>query len=642
MAAVLSPVAKTRRTAKEPVQTTKAVVAPPTVRITAVEGVAPTTTLICQYGVRLEQTEEARTLLQQQYNLAHRLYNEMVAHSRSVFDRVMAVLEAHDARIKQLQERIDGLYESRRGARAIDNRDQYAALTKEISALWKERAKYVFDARRNCREKLDPLLAEINVMRSSSVVYGLRTRYVKEEGLYWGTAGAIMTAFANAWKKQWPRLRTPHFRKASERTRRVLVDPMNDRPGGLTQEELFSGRYRLALGRIGTATKRLYAPFCFRAGPNGQELTGTVQWHRELPEGARVTEARLVEESVARNRRYFLQLQIRLAEPPTPIPKADRGVAGLALGWYRDGETRRVGAINETTLHEKAEIIRLPQNILDDLNRAEEWQSARDIDRDKIYETLKQASAALAVAPETIRVRTDDLLKLPAAHVAPNRLAGVCLFWRDAHSDFRPDLLATLEAWRKLDAERWERISHVRRRALKRRRDFYNTLAVGWVARFHTIILHELDLAGMAHIKDEHTGEHNELGAKARSGRYVAALSELLAALKRVGSRSGTMIVMTAAGTAYQCSACGTEVAEIKERVQLPCSACGEDLERRANASANLRRLFDAMGPEIEAMADESRTKHQEALDRRSDMRLKRSQKRAEAAARRRAEKTAK
>lgn len=604
--------------------------------LVSVTGVATPTVMVYQYGVRLDPGGGFEQLLEQQFGLAHRFYNDLVAMSREVFASAMAVLEQHDPRIKTLREQIDALYEARREARAADDRERFAATTTEISGLRRERMTRAFAARRECTEKLQGVLADVAILRKESRAYGLRTNYVVA-GLYWATAGAVMRAFATAWQKQWPRLRELDFRRAAERTRQVVVDQINDCPGGLTQEELFSGSYRRL--HIDKSAPKKYLPFSFRAGPHGQQVHGTVLWHRELPPGARVGEARLVQRRIARQKHYYLQLQLSLPQSDTgPAQRhaTSRGVAGLALGWYRDGDTRRIGALSESGSHEQVEIIRIPQDILADFEQVEQWTSERDQARDTIVATLKGRMPE--GLPDPLAERIADIIRSPANHVSPARLASIVLFWRDAYPQVAGELLAELEGWRKSDAIRWECSSHVRTRALNRRRSFYLDCASRWTKRYHTILLHELDLTRMAAVKDTATGEHNDLGASARAGRYVVALYELETALEKAGAKNGCRIVRVAAGTAQACSVCGEAATELSEKTEAPCVHCGEIIERRANGAANLRRYYDLHADEIDEMGLKADTDHLDTLKRRAEKRGKRTAGRVKAAERRRAE----
>lgn len=603
-----------------------------------VKAVGVTTSVIYQYGIRLDKDQEDLAgLLDTQFALAHRFYNDLVALSRENLASIRSALESREPAIRDLRLRQEDLYERRRVARSADDRDAFAALTKEVRAVNKELTQHLFDARRTHRDAIAPFLDDLSTTKSESRTYALRSNYVKQ-GLYWATAGATMRAFATAWKKQWPKMKEPNFRKASDRDRRVLTDQMNDRTGGVTQDELHSGRYRLWVTDPRTTGAGKYLPFRIRIGPNGADVTGTVQWHRPLPAGATITEVRLVEQRIARQRKYYLQLQLRL-------PCLDQGstnrtgrAAGLALGWYREGDTRRVGAINETTRHESAEVIRLPTDILADMERVEGWTSDRDQARDAVVERLK--AECPSDPPDLLNERLNGILRLPTQHVAPARLAALVLTWREAHPEFAPETLAMLEQWRKADAVLWERCAHTRRRALNRRRNYYLSLAAQWATKYETLLLHELDLSKMAAVKDEVTGEHNELGAKARYGRYVAALSEIESACIRAMQKNGGRVVVISSGMAIRCSVCSTDVPGLLEAVEATCPGCGENLEKRTNAAANLRSYYDAHHDEIEQAAEEAGLERQQAINKHNEQRKRRSDARSAAAALRREKST--
>lgn len=332
-----------------------------------------------------------------------------------------------------------------------------------------------------------------------------------------------------------------------------------------------------------------------------------------------------------------MQLQLRL--PETNDPRADveaRTVAGISLGWYRDGDTRHVAAVNTTTRHEDAIVVRLPPDISEDLQRVENWMSARDTARDAMVVALK--ALVYSDATDLLAARMSDLAKLPVRHVASARLAALVLLWRDGFADYQPEVLAQFEAWRHFDVNLFETSAHVRRRTLNRRRVFYQGLAARWVKQYHTIVMHELDLAHMARIKDAATGEHTELNATARAGRYVAALAELENAIKNAAAKAGTRVINISAGTALICSVCGSPAEGLKDAIECKCTNCGEMLEKRTNAASNLVRYFDLHQDDIARAVTSAQVAQSEAQQKRVANKAQRAVARSLAAQARRAE----
>ena len=284
-------------------------------------------------------------------------------------------------------------------------------------------------------------------------------------------------------------------------------------------------------------------------------------------------------------------------------------------------------------------MIYLPADVEGDLDRVEAWQAERDLSRDEIVQWLRAQS--VSELPDDLSERIRSITKLPVQHVSAARMAGLAWYWHDGHADQAPELYAKLGAWRKTDAEAWERMAHVRRRAQNRRLTFYRQTASRWCQKFRLIILRDLDLKAMVDVKDEKTGEHNELGAKARAGRYVAALSELTQALMNAASREHTNLIRVTAGTVEKCSVCGFDILELREHVVATCTNCGEQLERRTNASANLRRYADENRDEITAKVGEALNEANRMLSKRSENKAKRTSARIESARIKREEKAA-
>lgn len=114
-----------------------------------VRAMSPSTSVVYQYGVRLDTNrEDLPEVLAIQFALGHRFYNELIALSREVLGNVRAMLEEKDPEIKRLRLRQEDLYDQRRAARANDDRDTFAALTKEVQVVNREMAQRLFEARR--------------------------------------------------------------------------------------------------------------------------------------------------------------------------------------------------------------------------------------------------------------------------------------------------------------------------------------------------------------------------------------------------------------------------------------------------------------------------------------------------------------
>ena len=219
------------------------------------------------------------------------------------------------------------------------------------------------------------------------------------------------------------------------------------------------------------------------------------------------------------------------------------------------------------------------------LEHVEELQSRRDKLVDDILAMIK--SVSLNDSPEEIADRWTSLRR--SRRPAAAKVAAMVLAWRREHPEYRPDVLAELEAWRKADARLYEPLSHLRDKAIARRKDAYRNIARLIVDDHAVVAIEKFDLRRAAEIKDRRTGKHNTLGAKSRAGRVRVGLSEFRDTLKWMASDAGVTVLEVSGRTTQTCSECGAvnKLADPKSR-EYSCMSCGVIQDRDVNAARNL------------------------------------------------------
>lgn len=597
----------------------------------------PRTAMTFEFGVRLADDPAVHAAIEAQAQLAHETYNRMIEICRAVYGDVMAYIRRQDPRIAGWESQLAVLSEQWRAAKADGDRDRLLAIAAERRPIWSAWREAVWAA---CKAGLstirDEYLARLNIMRKTSEIYRVRAEAVAG-GLYFDTASEVMRRARQAYDRSFARLRPPRFRAWGLREQDTFVLQINDRPGGLTMGELRSGDYgRLFAGAPPTTNRRrarsvCYVPFRLRVAPSpdgpgkrgGIDAVGTVFWHRDVPDDARITYARLVRRRIASHWKTWLQLVVQLPTPYRSLPAAAEGAVAVQLNWREDDNGRRVLSLSRDGV--SGQTLRLEDRVAADLQRCADIGSTRSQMRDAIVAHLRQvdwsdAPEALAVIAQAMTLRAQD--------IAPSWLAAWVLRWRSECPHWRTDALDEAECWRRRDKRAWERESHIRRRTLNRRDKQYQGVARMLVTA-QTLAINRPNLQAAARIKDEVSGEHTNLGPQARSGRQIVALSRLEHWIETKAAESGTTVVRIDGRMTWTCADCHAEVERPGDHAQMTewsCPHCGAVHDRDVAAARNVWRLAAAAGKEIAAAGAAAVDKVERAAARRAKAKVARTE----------------
>lgn len=560
---------------------------------------------VFEYGVRLDA--DAQQAVHEQLWMAHGLYNDLVAIMRSCHEQVQAiVLEAAGEPAQRLLAAIEASTADFAAAKADNDeaRMQEAATRRrearrELWALLAPVRKHP-----DVRARTQPLYAQIG-RSSGQATYQARCEAVAR-GLGWATANAVLDAALKAWATSIKRGRPPRFAKAAERTQQSLSLQFT-RAGGVPTAELLAGRHKeLMLRPPAEAGPRRYGQFEFRLGAAeaGRYATGTWQYHRPLPEGATVGMARLVARRKGAKHTYALQLLVKFAEAPSPVGHHGqrRPLVTVHPGWAADVTGRRIAGVAEGGDPGLASILRLPADIEQDLERAAQYQSRRDVERVALL--ARTCTAPVDDLPESLADEVAAIRKLRPQHVSAQRLYRLAADLQREGLEGHP-LLIELQAWRREDRKLWQASVGLAQRARGRRRDHYRKLAAE-LARNHAVVAIEpLELSEAAVKVDERTGERSEFTRKARAGRVVAALYELDQALRWACAKAGTAVVEVSGPTASRCCYCGAEAQPLEGDWQkIACPSCGAVTDRKLAGAVN---AWQAVAPHVPALLEEYR-----------------------------------
>ncbi len=561
----------------------------------AAANLPPGNIVVYEFGVRLDK--DCLSEVMNQIMAARRLYNDLIAEIREVVSAANAyVMDRAPPDVRNLKTGIEALTEQFSAAKVSGDEPEMSRIAGERREKWK----ILSTALKSVRSEHKAFLQEQFYSRigksSSRQTYRLRCAAV-DAGLGWGTANAVLDAAMVAFKKSMAFGRAPRFAIGAEINADCLTLQFTS-PGGQPAANIIGGQNReLSMDLPGRGIgRRCYAPFRFRLGAAkaGVYATGTWQYHRPIPDSARIGLARLVRRRTGDKFSFAIQLMMTLPSAIVdPVAGANvaagkRGrLATVHFGWSADVEGRRVAGVAESAEYAAASILQLPPQIESALQRSADIQASRDVERDKIVPRIKQiliADEESEAAREIGRLRSTV-----AQHISANRLHRTCRLLSAAGP-----LPEWLESWRKDDRRAWEAATHIARRARCARRDFYREVAIGLGRRFDVIAIEPLDLKGAALKVNKVTGEKNELGRKARSGRCVAAISELTGAIRWAAVKTGTA-VLELKGETSRCSVCGGETIASQDDLQvLNCRNCQAILDRKRNGAVSAWRIVNA------------------------------------------------
>lgn len=538
---------------------------------------------VYEYGVRIDA--ECRGEIWNQFILSRKLYNELVACMRDIYQQMQDYTIEHADGAAAILAAIEVKNEAFQAAKAAKDDDGLKSIAVERRELWRELSPILKATRTAHKTEIqEQFLSKIG-KRSDTPTYQLRSQYV-DKGLGWATANQVLDRALIAWKKRFVQGKPPLFKKASEIKKDTLTLQFTAK-GGISPGAIFSGKSKeLSIER---------SAFGFRLGPAAEKsyAEGVINLHRSLPEGTTgVPLARLVCEQVADKERYKIQLQVAHDLQVEKAP-GRKPLLAVHLGWNHDVSGRRVAGINDSNDVSTAEVVQLPDSIEADLLRAAQFQSKRDESRDQLHTRIKEwpLSGDDAIDEEIIKIQ-----RLPAQYIEQSRIHRLIeRCWKQG-IDNQPDWL---RAWKSQDKKDWQAEVGIARRARNRRKNFYTELVRGWCAEYDAIVIETLDLKEAALKLNEKTGEKTEFSKKARAGRVVASLYELQQVLKWQAIKHGVAVIEKKPATVSTCAYCGSNNihANKDDWQRLDCHDCGAQTDRKENGATVLHQVA---APDIE------------------------------------------
>jgi hypothetical protein len=573
-------------------------------------------TLIYEYGAFIDK--ECLPAVTIQFDKARYLYNaiiEIINKARADADRYV---KENEPAVAEKMAAIETLNQRFQEAKAVNDEPQMAVIAAERRETWKA----VKPLLKEARKKHESIISEIYSVigkKKECLTYQARCDAVAN-GLGSSTADDVLDTALKAWdkvKKEGGRL---SFRSAKDRKQ----DHINVRftcGGGIDTKDLLTRDHNfLCLNPPAEIGDRRYGTFKFRLGPAKAETyaTGSWQFHRPFPEGSRVTTVRLILRKIGPTTRWALQFQLSVESyQPIEVKPNRKPLAALHLGFnLADNGYLRLGAIADHEDPGFAKFLDMPESIPLDLFRSEQMQKLRDEKRDAIHAAIKSISPADNWEPE-IADEWNAIKKLPAQHVTAARIVALyrkieCMEWNVAGT-LKLEAAWMLQDFSITDYKLYRQQSHIRTKALNRRKNFYRQVALDLVREYQAIAISRYDLRDMAkRIKDN--GERNELGQIARHARHSAALFQLIECIKWACERSGSVCIEhDDMQYTKHCASCG---AEHERNSDLLLCECGLEVDIKANSAANLYTLrLKTVGDDTKEILSKKAAKEQAAKD---------------------------
>jgi hypothetical protein len=602
------------------------------------------TNVVYQYSIKLSKNDEVIGALNQQFGLAHRLYNDIITAARTQMERIINVLGAEAGEeYKVTANRLEELYARRRLARQVDDRETYEALTKEIKPLNLRRYQLLHETR---KQSLHGKAMQKALFQNGpgGIMYDVRCSYT--DRLNWATANAVLEAAMDACKKTWARFDLPRHHRFEEMRQFVVEHQFNS--GALPVADLSStdpkrkyvkdvwlSSENVNKNQWGDANFRgskVYSPFSYRIGTSKTgfwNVTGTCYVHRPLPAGALIQSVRLIKQKVGPREKFYIQFCLQLAEEPRLAPPVGekKNLVALDLGWYFEADGRRVYALADGPKPDLAKLIQLPKRIDDLFDKAERIKSERDTARDDIVTAFR--SIDFSKAPDELKERAGKIRAIQKIQwVSQAKFGSFIWYWESRFPDFSPETRTRFADWLKDDRADWTQQAHATRHAINARRKFYEAKALEIVRTYKMVIIDKPDLVKAAEIKNSKTGKHNNLGPDARNGRVRTALYELEKAIAWAAARGDTILGKIIGPTTRTCPVCGREMSKDHAGSRVSKCACGNVVDRDKSAASVAWIASDKRRSWIKKNHEEAVQKHSEKNKERASKQAMRQQSR--------------
>jgi Putative transposase DNA-binding domain len=548
------------------------------------------TTIAYKYGL-LEPLDWDQDCHEQLFRM-NKLWNTLVEVEHQHRARYRALV-GEEVAVATLQSQLDALREEqtalrterkarRQKARArvatIEQDARLRVLATQIQGL----AEQCRVARTLAKESLKEPIRALDAQRFEAVKVARQN-----SGLWWGNYNAVVHSYEvgrSRAMKDGAELRFRRFNGEGRFTVQIIQ--------GASVEEVTSGTKQVRLdltprpipGRGGKPRPRLGLTLYTRQTQSGREsrlLTFPVILDRPLPETARIQQVVVTRRRVATQWRYAVIFTCRLPDPPTII-NVNARACGINLGFRQSPDGLLVGTLwDGLVLRRKC----VPILWLHAMNEVEGIQQRRDLALAALHEELRaQWPLRPPEEPQSIAERLGNLVRAPRFSAAT--LAALVLQWRE--HPWWPQMLARLEAWRRVDKRDLETQENKREHLMCSRQEQYRLFAREIALSYGHIRIGAINLRRMAQLEFP-DGTETDLHQQARRNRTRAALSLLQSEIARQAEKTGSTIEYVEGPVTSTCHRCAGRCA-VGADVMHVCEHCSAVWDQDQNAAINAFR----------------------------------------------------
>lgn len=449
------------------------------------------------------------------------------------------------------------------------------------------------EKRKETRERMKPELDALEQKRREAVKCARNA-----SGLWWGNYNAVCASYETARiraLKTGAELRFHSF----DGTGRVTCQIQ----GGMTVSDFFSGDPQAIVSadpvspdafhhpdrgerRKASRTKLRITVYTTKDA-NGKYvrriLTFPMILHREIPSDVLIKQLVVSRKRVGTEFRWTATLTGTRSGSPRIVP-GKPGICGIDLGWRLVPGGLRVASVADA---KSVRHIVLPEKMLRQMDHVEDLKSRIDQEQGRMMTWFRARWPEISGSfPEGIRERFANHLKSP--RVSARKLAGSVIAWRDGHGDFRPDLLAALETWRKNNKRMTQEMDNLRDKLKAQRTNFYRNEALRIVQDYSLVGIEDFDLREVVKLETPE-GEKTDQPAPARANRVRASVSDLRNWIRIQAAKTGTEIVrIPAADTTRACRQCLHINSGRPEDLVWTCDGCAAVWDQDENAARNI------------------------------------------------------
>ncbi|RLB65745.1 MAG: transposase [Deltaproteobacteria bacterium] len=568
--------------------------------------------VIRQYGL-LEPLNWDQDCAEHLY-LKNKFWNTLVEIERDHRTAYRIVIDADEAvaemnlKIQDIKDYIFAQDEQRKEARK-QHRSKKGSHTKafdekmkELKGQVRELSPQAKELRQKVRDQAKEALGQLEQQRKEAV-----KKAYQDSGLWWSNYNDVIDRYNTARvraMKTGTELKFHRFDGSGGFRCQIQ--------GGMTVEELLSGRYNIAQirmvdqgcfaelrGGLERKSKQSYGSRNYKRGYGVLSITVytdkdeggkhrrrmldfAIILHRPLPVEATLKELRVVRKRIGTDFRW--DVTFTFTEKAAPIVHTHpEKFCGIKLGWKAVKGGLRVATIFDG--ESKPSHIVMPQVIVDKLIYVEGLRARIDTMTNENYEwLLKQVNEE---APKSLAEVFESLKR--AKHPHPAKFAKMVGTWSNFEG-YLPDVFEKADLRQKMCRRLSLEHQNLRDKMLRRREDFYRCRAKEITEEFGVIVLDKMDLRWMA-TREKANGEPTELHPKARHTRNLAAISVLREWIVKQSAKTGAQINTLNIASSTICHKCGSKV-KAGSGIVRSCLSCGTSWDKDENAAINLWRAI--------------------------------------------------